>query len=246
MSPKFLRRAAVAAAMLATGLAAQAGTMTYNGAYHGGFNNVAVSTPLPYTGGPAGGFSVTLSGYSEFGGELNGPFEAYCIDVAEYIGTSSSYGLMAAVDYFSNASKVEQLGKLISYAYGTNIFGGEGVDKDAQSTALQLAIWNIVYDTDSTTGNALTSGPFQGSITSATGTHLSAQVLLNSSASASAGAYDLYVLASGQPLNLAGNKQDQLIWKESPSRRDLPEPASLALVGLALGGAALASRRRRA
>ncbi|MBK7518250.1 MAG: hypothetical protein IPI51_22225 [Betaproteobacteria bacterium] len=91
---------------------------------------------------------MNLAGFTEFGGTLNGPFEAYCIDVTEFIDTSSSYRLLSAAAYFGDANKVSALGKLISYAQGSNVLNTAG-DQDMQSTALQLAIWNIVYDTDS-------------------------------------------------------------------------------------------------
>jgi len=239
MSPKFFLRAAVAAAMLATGLAAQAGTVTLT-SYKYGQNNVNVTlsspnTPKTYNSG-AGAFTATLSGFAGY----DGSYESYCVDLYEYFTPGqaySGYTLLNADSYF-DAAKAETLGKLIGY--GTGLIGAAAAGmKDDVSTALQLAIWEVVYDSNAT----LDSGPFRD------GGSFRAQA--NSLLSASAGYsgainYELFVLSSGRPLGTAAGQQDQLIWKESPSRRDLPEPASLALVGLALGGAAFASRRRRA
>lgn len=239
MAPKTFFRTAVAAALLATGLAAQAGTVTLT-SYKYGQNNVNVTlsspnTPKTYNSG-AGAFTATLFGFAGY----DGSYESYCVDLYEYFSPNQSYSgytLLTGGSYFG-AGKAEALGKLIGYGTGAIASAAAGM-KDDVSTALQLAIWEIVYDSNAT----LDSGPFKD------GGSFRAQA--NSLLSASAGYsgavnYELFVLSSGQPLGTAAGQQDQLIWKEAPPRRDLPEPASLALVGLALGGAAFASRRRRA
>ncbi len=248
MSPKCFLRTVAAAAMLATGLSAQAGTMTLNGPFHGAYNTVSVVTPnASYSGGLAGGFAVSLNGFSEFGGTFNGmAFESYCVDVYEYVGTSASYSILTAASYFNaNPSKSTALGKLISYVYGSNVFGA-ATDKDQQSTALQLAIWNVVYDADNTlSGGAAFGGTMYektgSSFRNSTAAYKGTDDLLSLSQTYTGGpAYELFVLSSGRPLSSLAGNQDQLIWRQT-----VPEPASLALVALALGGAVVASRRRR-
>jgi len=239
-SSSSLRSAAAAAILFATAATAQAGTVAFAGWAHGNGNNVSVTTP-GYTGA-AGAFNVNVSG---FAGNVNGAFEAYCVDLFQHIslnGTYASYDVVAAASEFS-AAKVAALGKLISYVYGGNLFASvDAVYKDDLSTAVQLAIWDIVYDTDYTLGSSADAsggGSFHENSSTAyrnTNAHfIGANALLAAAQAATGGAnYELFVLKSA-------TQQDQMIWRRST----VPEPASLALALLALGAAGMASRRRR-
>lgn len=238
MSFKHFFRTTAAAALLATGLGAQAGTLTMAGWLFGPGNNVAAGAPN-YSG-QAGGFKGALSNMSDPAFNLN-PVEMYCVDLGQYItintGTTYSvkidgesgttaFTIMDVASVFSS-SVADRLAKLVSYAESVSTL----VDTSAESTSMQLAIWNTVYDTD----NTLTA---PGSFSDTSSYAAYANTLLANAAGFSA-TKQLYVLKSA-------SNQDQLFWIDNPSRRDLPEPASLVLVGLALGAAGFVSRRRSA
>lgn len=236
-----LRLLAISAALaLAAQLpAANAATMQLNSWTWGNGNSVNASTPA--YNGASGGFTGTLSGGTGFDGAI----DTYCVELTEHFsfgGSYSDYKLVNASSYFT-ASRATVLGKLISYVFGNNLFATTAAgSKDDLSTALQLAIWNTVYDTDTT----LSSGAFVDSSVYKDGNanFAGANGLLAASQVASqAITYDLYVLQSlGNP-----GHQDQLIWvptRGSTDRTHVPEPASLALALLALGAAGAAKRRK--
>ena len=245
MSTKHFLSASAAAVLLMAGATAQAGTVSFtNWAYPGG-NVVSVTG---HANQAAGGFAISLTGFGAF----DGAFESYCVELTEHIGlrasypsatNSNSYTIVSAADYFATKAGVAaRLKDLISYVKGASVFENAS-DESKQSTALQLAIWNTVYDTDSTLNgsNGALFSETNGSYRSGATGYAGADALLSGSVGYSSRVnYELFVLSSGKPYADSAGQQDQLIWRQT-----VPEPASLALVGLALGGAAFASRRRR-
>jgi hypothetical protein len=128
------------------------------------------------------------------------------------------FTLMPASALFS-AAVVDRLARLVSLVEGTPTW----VDTSQESTSMQLAIWNTIYDTDL----SLTGSTFKDA-----SSHAAYANSLLAASVATPITQDLYVLRSV-------GKQDQLIWIQR-----VPEPATLALVALALGGAAGARRWR--
>ncbi len=248
MISTLLLRTTLAMALLAAG-AAQAGTVQFNGwAYNNG-NHVALvhGGSNPATSVQAGSFDVHLSGFTGTPA-LNGDFDAYCVELTQTVGLNSrntDYSLVAAGSYF-DAGKLAALTRLVGFVDHRRLMDSASNGfKDDQSTAVQLAIWNIVYDTDNTlaysAGAAFSEAPtasrtdYQASRANSDGTRfVGADALLAGAASFAAGSgYQLYVLRSA-------SAQDQLI----VTRGTVPEPSSVALVALALAGAGFAARRR--
>ncbi len=220
-------RAALGLALLAGAHAAQAANVSLNSWTFGSGNSVNALSPA--YNGAAGGFSGTLDGAGVM---------TYCVELTQHFNWNTPYSNFTdetATDYFSASSdKALKLAKLVSYAFYDTVVH---VSNAAQSTSLQLAIWNVVYDSDYT----LSSGTFVDT----SGYASYASTLLNASQSFSNTA-NVWVLASP-------TQQDQLHWSKviagRPSNADgvVPEPGSLALVLVALGAAGLtgAAVRRR-
>lgn len=226
----------LAAAALATASAASQGaTLQLNNWTYGNGNAVNVVT-TPSFHGQAGGFSGTLSGA---GPGFDGSIETYCVELTQTFNLGSAYNnynLVTAGSYFS-AAKVDTLGKLLSYANPIVAAANNNVD-DNYSTALQLAIWNTVYDNDST----VSSGNFKDT----SGFAAQANAFLSGAANFASN-LDLWVLESktGTPRGSIGH-QDQLLWRPKLDQsNDVPEPASLALALAAVGALGWSSRRRK-
>ena len=134
-------RATAIAALAAGALSAQASVVTLDDWTFGAGHTVHTSTPV--YNGLAGGFSGTLDGDALL---------TYCVELTQVFywhATYTNYTDLAASAYFTGPdNKADKLGRLLSYVADT----AGAVDNSYESTSLQLAIWNIVYDTDYSLG----------------------------------------------------------------------------------------------
>lgn len=237
--PSSFVRTAIATLLGSASVLSQAASVNLSQWAHGNSWGHTVSVGSPDHTGPAGGFKgkveFAAGGESGFTDKLT-DFITYCVEIEESfrlpsgrldgyaVVTGAAYGRWSDGIGEAGADITDRLGRLLSYV-GSN---GTLVDSADESTSLQLAIWNAIYDHDDSLGE----GTFQEKSNSRFNSH--ANALLAASANWNQ-TLDIFVLTK------AGSQDFLLTRAPAP----VPEPASLALAVLALGAAGAASRRRR-
>lgn len=219
-------RVAVVAFLGVGAVSAQALTLNLTGPAYPGLNNVNVTatgtTPATYTGG-AGAFTGTLSGAGVFD---SASFVTYCVELEQSFnwGSLTGYTLVTPAAYNgagangwgpNSVAIGNRLGELLTYALPT-------ANTSANSTSLQLAIWNTIYDTD----NTVSGGTFTDISSYATQANT---YLANSLSTVST--LQIRVLTNH-------DKQDFVAYAP------VPEPGTYALMAAGLGVMGFLARRR--
>jgi len=253
MKAKFIGRTFVAAALYVAAMSANATTVPVQWlGFAAGSQNVTVGETN--AGGnvsaAAGAFNVSING---------SVFLTYCLELTQNASSNVlQYTLLDGLTYFNTnyspilgvtgATVVDRIGRLFTYLGGMNTPTIVGTNSAAVvSAAIQLAVWESVYEGS----NILSLSGAQNDATNKF-TAVAANVdvvnyanfILGQSANV-ANQYSVSVVRFGQQPN-TGDAQDYILLNRIPDQQRIPEPTSLALVALALGGVGFVSRRRKA
>jgi len=167
-------------------------------------------------------------------------YQSYCVDIFQYVTKPMSFSVSSLTDYLSSygsnaATKANQLNALIAN-------GNAGVGNATSSAAMQLAVWEILYEYTSTTSYSLDQLSNTAFWSTGSGVDFStAKSLANSYVGKvtsnvwkTDASYTLSVLKSD-------TAQDQLVF----TRSAVPEPATWAMMLAGFGGIGAMLRRRR-
>lgn len=234
----------IALVCLAGSASAATVTSTFNSVGPRVDMNFSVTDPSATSGGTqAGLFNWTGTAGNPAG--LQGHYRAFCIELTQHVGAGTTYTYQTAALETApqpttsvtpmgtaKASAIRELfGRFYSPSFGFDI-NGPGISNE-EAAAIQLAVWEIVYETASSSG----SGP---------GAAFGLNFGLAGGNAVFSGDAGVLALASGflAALDGTGPQALDLIALTSDTAQDMliPTPSATVLAGL---GLAAAGRRRR-
>ena len=227
MNRSLITPIALACALLGAASAHATDTVSF-GDFANGFEQVDVSVVAPNVplteSVQAGGFLASVNG---------GPsVVTYCINLYDGVQLDTTYTNFVLTDTsghsFANPNAGSDLGKLFAE--------GNVINTAASQAAMQIAIWEIAYETSGTYNLAQGSATFTGGTAATSGALTLASSWLGALASQS-GAVTLGVLESSQMGAFAAT-QDQVF---TPA---VPEPSTYALLAGGLMCVGFMARRR--
>ena len=194
-----------------------------------------------YNGAPGGGsFLITTnSNGGAWPSNVPASFLTYCVDLYQQFGygSMSGYSILAPTSAANgnpgiSLAQLDRIGRLMTYAYGSNGFGPSVTD--SQANAIQAGIWEIVYEPTATAaGFDLGSGNYK----------LSAAF----TSSSDFGRVNSWMGSGGVATDLLSYQQYAVLY--SPTQQDflvpVPEPEAYGLALAGMGVVAFAKLRRR-
>jgi len=221
------------------------GNLNYAGQAPGAHGATIIAPKLPPAS--AGGVSAGLMyGYFDNtdGNANDNFFYFFCIDLAHW-ATSTPLAYTRTTALGLSSDDVSQLENLFDkYVNPGNTLGtlGSPAVSAANSAAMQLAIWNIIYDADAT----IASNAFRATSSDSPLADAMLAASLTAVAPADQYTYTLYRFHSETASSTYAYSQDYLAFERVKSSRDLPLPGTLALLGIGLAGLGLARRKTTA
>jgi PEP-CTERM motif len=208
----------------------QAGTILQTIGWANGYENVSVAgatPPLVGDNGPAGGFAGIWNGMDIL---------FFCDDLSHYFSLGSTH-----TDDYQASSLSGTFGNNLSRLFTEAYSIGTPADTTVESVGFQLAVWELQYETP--------GGPYDLSHGSFTGTDDDAFTIAEANAllgglSGFAPEYRITQLTSTVANQWGQDHSQNFIFATKPVEATIPEPATLALLGVGFAGLGFSRRRK--